>query len=391
MTDPRVTYGQRWTEREYLIVLQGYLEHKGEPQHADSFFVREIARLLGRTPHSILYRLQNFASVDPDEKDPRRKGKAHITDMGRRIFLKWSAKRESLKDTADAFVRDEKTRKEQDDLFSPSPVRLPTTFRQYELLDEIGRGGFGFVYSCLDVESQEPYALKVIDCAKMHNSECVHRFGREIRALKALDHPNVIRIHADNLDDEKSYPGFVMDLAECDLAGYLGERARESGDQNSRPLLAKDEGLGIFLSVLNGVEALHQLSPPVIHRDINPKNILRMFDGSWVLADFSLAKFLPPLQVSTSFATETWVAMGTGHYASPEQFRSLTETSVRSDIYSLGWLLWELLTSEGPFPRSDPSGLPEELETIFLKATNYKPEARYNSVADMRHDLEKIC
>lgn len=388
MTNAREIYGKKWSEKEYLIVLDAYFRHKGEAQHADTPFVSELSRVLGRTPHSILYRLQNYASIDPDEKEPRRKGKFHITEQGKRIFDEWSHKKGTLEDTAEAFLRDEKAQLEPD-LFNPAPIRIPTKFRDYELLDEIGRGGFGIVFSCLDTRNSQVYALKVIDGSKLHDQDCVCRFAREVKALRTINHSNVIRIYEDNLDDERTYPGFVMDLAECDLTEYIARQAIAQEKQGQRPVLKPKESMHIFTSILNAVDVLHNSDLPILHRDINPTNILRLFDGTWVLADFSLAKFVPPRPVSTSFVTGTHMAMGTAHYTAPEQYRSLKAADIRSDVFSLGWLLWEMFSTEGPYPRREPSGLPPKLEAVFLKATSYTPSDRLASIADMKEAFVK--
>lgn len=386
MTGAREIYGSKWSEKEYLIVLYYYFKHKGEAQHADTPFVKELSHIIRRTPHSILYRLQNYSSIDPDETDPRRKGKVHITEYGRHIFEIWSQKYDVLQDTAEAFLRDEKAQLEPS-LFNPSPIRLPIMFQNhYELLDEIGRGGFGIVFSCLNTRNDKTYALKVIDIAKIHDHECLFRFSREIKALRSVDCPSIISIHEDNLENEKHYPGFVMDLAEYNLPQYL-DIARNKQDQ--RPTLDSKEAVGIYSTILQAVQILHSSCPPILHRDINPNNILRLFNGNWVLADFSLAKFVPPRPVSTAFTTGTHMAMGTAHYTAPEQYQSLKNADVRSDIFSLGWLLWDLFSSEGPYPRREPSGLSPKLESIFLKATSYKREDRFSTVEELKHELDK--
>ena len=384
MANAREIYGAKWSEKEYLIVLHYYFKHKGDAQHADTPFVQELSQVLGRTPHSILYRLQNCSSIDPEEKEPRRKGKIHITGFGRRIFELWSRKRDVLNDTAEAFMRDEKAQMEPS-LFNPSPIRLPKMFRNYELLDEIGRGGFGLVFSCLNTRDDHTYALKVIDVTKLHDQECVHRFIREIKALRSVDCPDIISIYEDNLDNEKTYPGFVMDLAEYNLSQYLDMSRNKLA---RRPVLSHKEAIKIFTTIIEAVQVLHGSDPPILHRDINPNNILKLFDGNWVLADFSLAKFVQPRPVSTSFVTETHMAMGTSHYSAPEQYKSLKNTDASSDIFSLGWLLWDLFSSEGPYPRREPSGLDPKLESIFLRATSYERTDRFSTLEEMKQAFE---
>lgn len=386
MPNPSEIYGRKWSEKEYLIVLYHYFLHKDEPQHADTLFIQEIASVLGRTPHSILYRLQNFSSIDPSEHNINKKGKANITEYGRRIFNEWSNKKEFLKETAEAFMRDEREQN-QPDLFNLNTQKLPVTFKDYELLDQIGRGGFGIVCSCINTKTNTIRAIKVIDSQNIYNKDSIGRFSREIRALKSIDHPNIIKIYDDNLDKQRDYPGFIMDLAEIDLFGYINNLAKKQ--QNvTRPILSTSEGYDIAMSIFSAVEALHKSIPPIVHRDINPTNILKTFDGTWVLADFSLAKFLPPELASTTFATKTHLAgMGTQHYTPPEQYRSLKFADQVSDIFSLGWLIWDLFSKEGPYPRREPSGLPKELEAIFLKATSHEKEERYQDISIMKSNF----
>lgn len=389
MTTAGNIYGKIWSEKEYLIVLHYYFKYQGQSQHADSHYIRKLADLLGRTPHSILYRMQNYASIDPDEKNLSRKGKTNITEFGIRLFKEWSKKKETLKDCAETFIRDEEA-KNQPTLFNPTPVKLPRAFKKYELLDEIGRGGFGVVFSCLNTKNTKIFAVKIINTTNLFDPECLHRFGREIRSLQSITHPNVIPIHEDNLEKEKDYPGFVMDLGEHTLAQHLTKSREKSEDKDMRPVLGTNEATKIFMSILNAVEALHSAFPPIIHRDINPNNILQLFDGNWVLADFSLAKFLPPGPSSTTFVTDTFRAMGTAHYTSPEQYRSLKDTDERTDIYAMGWLLWDLFSSEYPPPRQSKSGLTDNLNKIFQKAIERAPDDRFQSIKEMRDAFEQV-
>ncbi|MCW8965298.1 MAG: hypothetical protein OQK82_01225, partial [Candidatus Pacearchaeota archaeon] len=159
MTTAREIYGTNWSEKEYIIVLHYYFLHRGTPQHADTPFVQELASALGRTPHSILYRLQNFSSIDPEST---KKGLSHLTEFGKRIFHEWSIKKESLKDTAEVSLRDIKS-DNQPDLFHPNPIRMPVTFNNYELLDKVGDGGFGSVFSCLNIDTADLRAIKIIN------------------------------------------------------------------------------------------------------------------------------------------------------------------------------------------------------------------------------------
>jgi serine/threonine protein kinase len=264
---------------------------------------------------------------------------------------------------------------------------MPLAFGKYEPLDEIGDGGFGKVLSCIDSTTGRHYAIKIIRTDLIADREVLARFRREINVLKAVHHPNVIRIHEDNLATEPHFPAFVMDLGEWSLRLYLDRNRGDLGRLDQKPLLPRDEAKNIIERVFDGVEALHQNTPAVVHRDIKPENILRLANGSWAIADFGLAKFLPPSVVSTSFTTGSRKAMGTSGYAAPEQFKDFRSACHTADIYSLGVLVWELFSPAwGQLDRSDTE-LPDELSRIVLKATEKRTENRYASVMDLRSEF----
>jgi len=376
MTRARDLYGQPWREREYVIALHYYFEHKGEPRHDGSPFLQELAQVLDRTVGSVLMRMENFTSLDPDV-NVMRTGLAHVSPLCRRVFDRWSGQRHALKACAELLVRDGHA-DNVPSLFEPEPVLLPRAFGKYELLDFIGEGSFGAVFSCIDPDSRQTYAMKIIRVDRMCDDECLHRFVREIRALKALEHPNVIRIHDENLDTERSFPAFVMELARKSLQEHFIESARASPDV--RPVLPWPDRCDIFRSILKAADALHTGASRLVHRDINPANVLQTLDGRWVLADFSLAKFMPPVPVTSSFATTTSQGWATAYYASPEQYRSFRDVDERTDIYALGKLMWDLFSEEFPPPREAKPGLPGELTAVYLKATEWEPGRRYPTV-----------
>jgi serine/threonine protein kinase len=376
MTREVELYGRPWGEKEYLLALQIYFETQGQPRHINMPYVRELARLIGRTDASIVMRLENFASVDPGISGQRR-GLNKISPKCRAIFEEWSAKRDHLQSCAEVLRRDaHSSHSKRLMLFEPDPVAIPKAFGKYELLDFIGQGSFGVVHSCIHVDSQHVGALKVLNL-KLGDEDVRHRFLREIRALRAVRHPNVIRLHADNLDTERDFPGFVMDLATSSLTDYVNKIANPEGN---RPVLPADESIGIIRSMISAIEALHRNSPRIIHRDLNPNNILQLEDGSWVLADFGLAKFLGTAHFTTQFSTRTRHGLGTGYYAAPEQYRDFKRTDERTDIYALGVLLWELLTSVWPPPERSTTGLPDPLAAVFLRATSRDTADRYDDV-----------
>ncbi len=380
-------YGRPWSEPEYRLVLEAYFGTRGQPRHENSPFVRELAALLGRTPASIYMRMENFASIDPEMSEHRR-GLVKISPLCAKVFNEWHKKQDHLRSYAEAVKRDTRaSRSAQMQLFEPDPVALPRAFGKYELLDPIGQGGFGSVYSCIHVDTGQVGAIKIIHTDKIHDYEILHRFVREIRALKAVNHPNVVRLHEENLGQEKNFPAFVMDLADTNLTSFANAR----WDANaSRPVLDRDEAATIVRSMVAALDALHSHSPRIIHRDLNPNNVLLLPDGPWVLADFGFAKFLDTVAFTTTFETRTRQSgWGTGYYGAPEQYQNFKRTDERTDVYALGVLVWELFTSVGPPMDRHNTGLPTALKDAFLKATDRNPDARYGSVRQFSDAFEE--
>lgn len=330
-------------------------------------------------------RMENYASVDP-QANTHRKGLVNLSGLGQQVFDYWIDKPESLKDCAEMLMRDSR-RHSVLDLFEPDPVRVPRAFGKYELLDLLGDGGFGSVYSCINSEDQLPYAMKIVHVDRATDPEMLSRFRREIRALKSLAHPNVIRIHEDNLDEERNFPAFVMDLAKCTLSTYLEENLAHLPRGEERPLLPREESIGVLRAILAAVTALHCNATPIIHRDIKPDNILRTPQDGWALADFSLAKFMSSALVTTTFVTLSHKGWGTDGYSAPEQWQDFKRTDERADVYSLGVLAWELFSpSWPPFDRNHLQ-LPTKLADVVLKATQRRREDRYSTVDEFRDHL----
>lgn len=369
-------YGKPWTKREYLIVLNAYFLNVGEPRHVGVAYVQKVAQIIGRTPASVVMRLENFASLDTSVSDFR-SGLTHINSLGKRLFAEYVSKKDALKELA-SFLVQENREKAEPTLFEPNPIQLPRAFQKYELMDGLGEGGSGAVFSCVEANSGQRFAIKIIRTDRIYDTESLSRFRREIRVLKSIRHHNVIQLHDDNLDSQRDFPAYVMDFAQCSLASLLHER----GSSGTR--LSPDEAYEAVTSVMNGIEALHNNSPAIIHRDINPHNVLKLTNGSWVLADFGLAKFTSTMPVSTGFQTCTQRGPGTAWYAAPEQYRNFLETDVRTDIYGVGMLLWEVFSTSSPPPSKEDHGLPDSLLAIFLKATQRNPDLRYTNIADMK-------
>jgi len=385
MAKPSEIYGRPWSEREYIVVLHCYLKHRGAPRHEDCDYVKDLAALLGRTVGSVLMRLENYASLDPDIE---RAGLRNVGPIGRRVFEKWFHSPESLAACAEVLIR-ESRELSQPTLFDPEPVRIPRAFGKYELLDLIGEGACGSVYSCVNTDDQRVYALKIIRTDKIADSEILGRFRREIRLLKSQQHPGVIRIYEDNLEYLESFPGFVMEFATKSLRFFIEERTKGQTSTFGRPLLPHTEAVSLLRSMFDVVKHLHLNDPVLLHRDINPNNILLLPDLRWVLSDFSLGKFIQPPPLASTFATQTYQGWGTEPYAAPEQWRDFKRVDQRADIYALGVLVWELLSPAWPpFDRSELL-LPERLKKLVLRATSRKREDRQNTIGELADEFEE--
>lgn len=386
MTTPEHLYGRPWSEAEFLIVLHYYFKHHDDPKHERTPFVQELSRTLGRTVSSILMRMENYASIDPTVQETR-VGLIHINEFGRRLFEKWKDQPDALGLTAGVLIRQAEQR-DVPTLFNPSPIRIPKAFDRYELVDQLGGGASGLVFSCIDTQTGNAFAIKIIHSHIVQDAEMFHRFLREIRALKSINHRNVITLHQDNLESERNFPAFVMDLATHSLTGYLEEMRRRQNTRK-RPILQFNESEAIILSAMDAVEALHINQPKLIHRDVNPNNLLLLPDGRWVLADFGLAKFLSTAPVSTSFQTTTHRGWGTMWYTAPEQYDDFMNSTEQTDVYSLGMLIWELFSTTAPPPSDRDLGLPERLASLHLRATDRDPKKRHSGINELRREFVK--
>lgn len=375
-------YGTPWSESDFIVALHYYFLNHEKPRHETSGYILELARLLGRTPASVVMRMENFESLDHDG-NPERKGLGKGGPSCRRVFLDWEKRRDALHSCAAVLIR-QKQPNDTMSLFEAEHIELPKAFNRYELLDRVGDGGSGTVFSCLNTETGVRYAIKIIKTENRYDRETMHRFAREMRILASIRHDSVIHLHERNLDAEERFPAFVMDYADCSLTQYMQLMVEQDGEK--RPCLERSEALSIFTSIAAGTCALHEHS--VIHRDINPNNILRLPTGNWVLSDFGLAKYLPAAASVTTFVTSTHMGWGTAYYAAPEQYRDFKRTDARTDIYALGMLLWELFSTAWPAPDSRNPGLPDELELVFQRCTAREPDQRFQGVSEMLNTLE---
>ncbi|GAB6100692.1 Stk1 family PASTA domain-containing Ser/Thr kinase [Halanaerocella petrolearia] len=262
---------------------------------------------------------------------------------------------------------------------------------RYQLLEKIGTGGMAIVYLGKDKLLDREVAVKVLQQQFTDNQKAVERFNREAKAVASLSHPNIVNIFDIGHEDDLHY--IVMEyIRSSDLKEVLKEK-------NQLPI---SKALEIGQGVCRALIKAHRNN--IVHCDIKPHNILLTEDNTVKVTDFGIAQ-----AVTDATLTQTNSIIGSAHYLSPEQAEG-KRVSTRSDIYSLGVVLYELVTGELPF-RADSSvaialkhveeeppslqdknpNVSNKLEKIILKALAKEPEERYNSVAEMLRDLKEIA
>jgi len=241
---------------------------------------------------------------------------------------------------------------------------------RYDIRERLGRGGMGEVFRAFDRRLNIPVAVKVLNGAGRQSEEGIARFLREARAIASLNHANIIHIY--DVGEGPQGPYIVMEFVD-------GESLADCLDREGR--LPPDQALHLVREVGRGLAYAHKRG--VIHRDVKPDNILLTADGVPKLVDFGLAR------VPTEAAlTREGAFMGTMTYAAPEQKFDAARVDPRADIYSLGAVLYELLTGEPPVTFRETS-LPDGLAPVVLRAVEFHPDDRYPSIEALLDDLER--
>src|SRR3954466_9861435 len=280
------------------------------------------------------------------------------------------------------------------------PLTSGSKLGPYEIQSPLGAGGMGEVYRARDTRLNRDVAIKILPASFSADPDRLQRFAQESRAAAALNHPNILSIY--DIGEDRGAPYVVSELLEGES---LRERLR-AGPLSSR------KALDYAQQIAKGLAAAHDKG--IVHRDLKPENLFITSDGRAKILDFGLAKFTHPETSVTDdaptmqVATEAGTVMGTAGYMSPEQVRG-KPTDGRSDIFSFGAILYEMLSGKRAFHgdtaadtmsailKEDPPDLSETnrnispaLERIVQHCLEKNPESRFHSASDIAFDLEHL-
>jgi tRNA A-37 threonylcarbamoyl transferase component Bud32 len=280
-----------------------------------------------------------------------------------------------------------------------SSLLMPgTKLGDYEIVSQLGEGGMGVVYKARDLRLERPVAIKVIREHVLADGSRLRRFEQEAQAAAALNHPNILAVY--QFGAYQGAPYLVSELLE-------GETLRE---ELKRGQLSQSRTMELAEQIAEGLSAAHQRG--VVHRDLKPENLFVSKEQRVKILDFGLAKLLEEgregLEAATEFQTNPEMVAGTVGYASPEQLRG-EKLDGRTDLFSLGVVMYEMATGQRPFAAESPGAVfeatlnrqpalpgslnpavPPELERIILKALEKDREIRYQGAAEVRADLKRL-
>lgn len=259
---------------------------------------------------------------------------------------------------------------------------------RYQIIERIGGGGMALVYRAQDILLNRNVAIKVLRQQFVNDEEFIRRFRREAQSAASLSHPNIVSVYDVGQEDEVHY--IVMEYVE---GQNLNEIIKE------RAPLQVEESIRIASQIADALDHAHHNQ--IIHRDIKPHNILIGRNGRVKVTDFGIAR-----AVTSTTITQTGSVVGSVHYFSPEHAKGVA-TGEKSDIYSLGIVLYQMLTGRLPFlgespisvalkhlqeqfdePRKVNAMIPQSVENIILKSMRKNPSERYQSANEMLRDLE---
>jgi two-component system LytT family response regulator len=282
----------------------------------------------------------------------------------------------------------------------PESLAAGVVLAHYRIVSRLGAGGMGEVYLAQDMNLERPVALKILPQEVAHDADRMRRFVQEAKMASALSHPNVAR---------------VFEIGEADGVSFLAMEYIEGETLDAHIAgapLPLAEAIGIAMQVADALDAAH--AKGIVHRDIKPANIMIAPRGHVSVLDFGLAKMKAPGGVSgasrtaTQFLTDPGMVMGTVHYMSPEQALG-READGRSDLFSLGVVLYEMATGRLPYAGANATELlmqilhaqpeamarfnyetPPELERIVRKCLEKDRDRRYQNACDLLVDLKNL-
>jgi len=269
-------------------------------------------------------------------------------------------------------------------------IRGSTLANRYEIIEELGKGGMGRVYRVEDTKLKQEVALKLIKFEIAKDKETIERFRNELKTARMIAHKNVCR---------------MFDLGEAEGAHFITMEYVRGENLKNMIRVSGQLGIGTAVSaaeqVCEGLSEAHRLG--VVHRDLKPSNIMIDREGNVRIMDFGIARSLESRGI-----TEVGMLIGTPEYMSPEQVEG-KEADQRSDIYSLGIILYEMVTGKVPFEGDTPftigvkhksempqnpkelnSQIPDDLSRLILQCLAKEKERRYQTAEELRRDLERI-
>ena len=262
---------------------------------------------------------------------------------------------------------------------------------RYEIIKKIGGGGMAIVYLAKDVFLDRPVAVKVLREEYIGDQDYIRRFHKEAKAVASLAHPNIVNIFDFGINNERAF--LVMEYVEGEtLKNYINEKGS----------LSEAETAEIGRQICLGVAAAHKKN--IVHKDIKPHNILIEKNGTVKVTDFGIAQ-----SAGNNTITHSKGILGSAHYFSPEQARG-EQVDYKTDIYSIGVVLYEMITGKVPFGGDNPvtvalkhiqaapalpsrlkSDISPKLEHIILRAMAKDPSQRYDSAEEMAKELAELC
>jgi len=273
----------------------------------------------------------------------------------------------------------------------PPEPKVGEVLGEYELVDLIGRGGMGVIFLARREGGGDQVALKVLTGAPDGADKRRERFSREIGALRRLSHPNIVSVHESG--STRGFDWYVMDYVQ-------GKELKDALVEDDLP---RQEKLRIFLDICKAVSHAHERS--VVHRDLKPANVLLDATNQVFVLDFGLAK----LADDELGLTRTGATLGTPYYMAPEQFENPKDADVRTDVWALGVLLYEMLVGRRPFEgatagelgyrvvhepfvrptKANPTINQASFDQIVLKALEKDPALRYQRVEELRRAVKR--